>query len=191
MRSVSVVAVLLSTFAVGAVSAQSRKFVGAPETFNAKARVATDDARGDVYVTIHVDKYTPEKERDAVVNALKSGGSDGFLQALRKSPVAGKVDIGKQSFPIHWAREERNDKGRVITLVTDRPVYYVGAGLPDAKARAGFDVAVIQLQMDTSGVGEGTMAAAAKVKPGGATGVEVEDYATTPVKLPSVTRKIQ
>jgi len=191
MRSVSALAVLLSTLAVAVPSAQSKKFVGAPETFNAKARVSTYDARGDVYVSIHVDKYTPQKERDAVVSALQSGGSDGFLQALRKSPVAGKVDIGQQSFPIHWAREERSDKGRVITLVTDRPVYYVGAGIPDAKPRAGFDVAVIQLQMDSSGVGEGTMAAAAKVKPGGATGVEVEDYASTPVKLPSVTRKIQ
>jgi hypothetical protein len=191
MRSFSLVALLLSVLAIAAPGAQSRKFVGAPETFNAKASVATDTSRGDVYVTIHVDKYTPEKERDAVVNALQSGGSEGFLEALRKSPVAGKLDVGKQSFPIRWAREERNEKGRVITLVTDRPVYYVGAGLPDAKPRAGFDVAVIQLQMDSAGVGEGSMAAAAKVKPGGATGVEVEDYATAPVKLPSVTRKIQ
>ena len=53
-------------------------------------------------------------------------------------------------------------------------MYFVGGGLPGAKSRDGFDVAVIQLTMDSSGLGEGKVAAAAKVKPGGETGVEIE-----------------
>src|SRR5215471_6961015 len=170
---------------------QSKNFKGAPETFSARAQVATETARGDVYLTIKVDKYTPDKEREAVLKALQSGGSSAFVDALRKTPVAGQIEIGKQTFAIRWAREVSDDKGRVITLVTEKPVYFVGAGVPGAKSREGYDVAVVQLKMDPAGIGEGTMAAAARVKPGEPTGVQVDDYGSEPVKLLSVTRKIQ
>ena len=62
--------------------------------------------------------------------------------------------------------------------------------MPGAKSREGFDTAVVQLTMDTSGLGEGRVAAAAKVKPGGETGVEIEAYDAEPVKLTSVKRQI-
>ena len=176
--------------AVGAAP-QSKNFTGAPETFHARAQVATDAARGDVYVDIHVQKYTPDKDREAVLKALGTGGETAFVDAVRKAPVAGQIEIGKQTFTIRWAREVKDDKGRTITLVTEKPVYFVGAGLPGAKSRAGYDVAVVQLKMDSAGVGEGVMAAAAKVKPGEPTGVQVDDYGSEPVKLLSVTRKIQ
>jgi hypothetical protein len=180
---------LLLTF--GGSAPQSQKFVGAPETFSARAQVSTETARGDVYVTIKVQKYSTEPELDSVVKALDAGHA-AFLDALRKSPALGQVEVGKQTFTIRWAREAKDAKGgRVITLVTDKPVYFVGAGLPGAKPREGYDVAIIQLGMDPAGVGEGTMAAAAKVKAGGEAGVQVDDYGTQPIKLLSVTRKIQ
>jgi hypothetical protein len=170
---------------------QSRNFTGAPETFHARANVATEAARGDVYVDIHIQKYTPEKDRDAVLQALAAGGEAAFVEAVRKAPVAGTIEIGKQTFTIRWAREVKDEKGRIITLVTEKPVYFVGAGLPGAKSRAGYDVAVVQLKMDPAGIGEGTMAAAARVKPGEPTGVQVDDYGSEPIKLLSVTRKIE
>jgi len=191
MTEFCLAAVLLVSAAAGALP-QSKNVAGAPETFNARAHVGTDAANADVYVTIRVEKYTPEKERDAVLKALQSGGSTAFLDALHKSPVAGQIDTGKQTFAIHWARDTRDEKGgRVITLVTDTPMYFVGAGVPGAKPRAGYDVAVIQLKMDPAGIGEGTMAAAARVKPGEPEGVQVDDYGSEPVKLMSVTRRIQ
>ena len=77
-----------------------------------------------------------------------------------------------------------------ISIVTDAPVYFVGAGIPGAQSRAGFDVAVAQMTIDTAGLGDGTIALAAKVKPGADGGVEVQDYATEPVKLVSIMRVI-
>jgi len=177
--------------ALAPAAPQSKNFTGAPETFHARANVSSDAARGDVYLDIRVQKYTPDKEREAVVKALQTGGEAAFVEAVRKAPVAGQIEIGKQTFTIRWAREVKDDKGRTITLVTESPVYFVGAGLPGAKSRAGYDVAVVQLKMDSSGTGEGVMAAAAKVKPGEPTGVQVDDYGSEPIKLLSVTRKIQ
>ena len=73
-----------------------------------------------------------------------------------------------------------------IAIVTESPLFFVGGGEVDAKPRKGFEVAVIQLEVDSIGLGTGTMAAAARVRPGGATGVQIDDYAETPVKLVTV-----
>jgi hypothetical protein len=75
--------------------------------------------------------------------------------------------------------------------VTDAPIYFLGGGRPDAKPRDGYELAVLQLKMDSSGVGEGSMAAAARVKRGGETGVQVDQYADQPVKLISIRREIK
>ncbi len=65
---------------------------------------------------------------------------------------------------------------------------FIGAARTDAKPRAGYEVAVAQFALDSSGHGSGTMAAAARVKPGGETGVRIDDYAEAPVKLTAAAR---
>lgn len=187
---ITAAAVLLASSAFAAAPQSTKKKNGMPEVYHGKARVQANDATGDVYVSIQLDSYTPEKDRKVVEDALKTGGSDAFVEALRKSPIAGHLEIGQKTFTIRWARKVPAEKGNTITLVVDSPIYFVGAGMPGAKSRAGYDVGVIQLEMDSSNTGRGSMAPAAKVKPGGATGVEVEDYGSQPVKLVSVMRVI-
>jgi hypothetical protein len=74
-------------------------------------------------------------------------------------------------------------------VVTDRPIFFVGGGAPEAKPRAGFDVAVIRMEIDHIGFGSGVMAAAARLKPAPDGGVQIDDYAEQPIKLVTVTRK--
>jgi len=192
MRLVTAALFLLSAIAAGHAAPQSSKSktTGAPETFNARATVGSAEGRGDAYISIKVEKYTPEKQLQALEAALKSGGSAAFVTALRAAPVVGRLTVGDKTFDIRWARQVATARGRTISFVVDAPVYFIGGGLPGAKARDGFDVAVVQLLMDSSGIGEGRMVAAAKVKPGGATGVEVEAYDAEPVALRSVMRII-
>ena len=177
--------------ASGSGAAQSKSKITGPETFSAKATVDAAAGRGDANVTVRIDQYTPEKNIQVMESALKSGGSAGFVTELRRAPVAGRLELADQSFAIRFARQRDTDTGRVITAVVEKPVYFVGGGVPGAKSREGFDVAVIQLTMDSSNVGEGTMTAAARIKPGGPTGVEVDAYETAPVKLRSVMKRIQ
>ena len=126
-------------------------------------------------------------------DALAQGGYSGFLQALRASPAIGTVDLGDGTkFTIRWARENVTEKGRDISVVTDKPLYFVGGGRPDAKSRAGYEIAVVQMSVDNSGIGTaGTLAAAAKVKPDGKGGVVLDDYAEQPIKLTSLHRVIK
>ena len=49
---------------------------------------------------------------------------------------------------------------------------------------------MLQITIDEVGMGSGTMAAAAKVKPDGQGGVVLEDYADEPIKLTYVKREI-
>ncbi|HEY2432238.1 MAG TPA: hypothetical protein VGI12_06155 [Vicinamibacterales bacterium] len=192
MRVLSAAILVVSAVvtAHGAPQSIKSKSVGAPESFNARATVGSAEGRGDAHVGIAVEKYSAEKDLQAMEKALHDGGSPAFVAALKKAPAVGKVTIGEKTFTVRWARQKDTDKGRTISFVVDSPVYFIGGGLPGAKSREGFDVAVILLQMDSSGVGEGKMAAAAKVKSGGATGVEIEAYDAEPVTLRSVMRKI-
>jgi hypothetical protein len=183
-------AFILAAGLVTQATAQPKTAKG-PEIFNARASVGSAAGQGDTHVTVRIDRYTPEKELDAMERALKDGGSPAFSVALRRAPIVGQFEIGTQTFAIRWARQKPTPTGRVITAVIDKPVYFVGGGVPGAKPREGFDVAVVQLIMDSSGVGEGTMAAAARVKPGGPTGVEIDAYDAEPVKLRSVMRLIK
>ncbi len=183
--------VLASLIALMPSQGEPRKWT-APETFFAKAETrAASTAMGAAPVTIHVDAYTKDADRKVMEEALRTGGYPGFLTALRKAPIVGSVEAGGKKFTVRWARQVPDATGRTISIVTDTPIFFVGGGRPDAKPREGYELAVLQLKMDSSGIGEGTMAAAARVKPGGETGVRIDQYADQPIKLVSIRREIK
>lgn len=162
-----------------------------PETFDAKVTLeAPPPAVGTVVVpiTIQIDRYTPEHARTTMTDALKHNGYPGFLRALREAPPAGHVDINGRKVTIRWARQMPDETGRQLSFVTDQPIYFVGGALKNAKPKAGYEVGVIMLHLDKSAKGEGTLAAAARVKPYEVTGVQLDDYAEKPVKITAAAR---
>ena len=164
---------------------------GAPEQFTANAQTTSaSGASAAATVTIDIRRYTPDAERTAVETALKGGGYPAFLAALRKAPEVGTVGLGNQKWSIRWAREQSTGAGRTIVIVTDQPMFFIGGARANAKPRAGYEVGLIRLEVDASGMGKGEMAAAARVKPSGETGVQVDDYADQPITLTGVVRKI-
>jgi hypothetical protein len=183
-------ALVMLAAAASPVLSQSQQR-GAPEQFTANAQSAsTSGASAAATVTIDLRRYTPDAERTAVETALKGGGYPAFLAALRKAPEVGTVNLGTQKWSIRWAREQSTAAGRTIVVVTDQPMFFVGGARVNAKPRAGYEVGLIRLEVDAAGMGKGEMAAAAKVKPGGETGVQVDDYAEQPITLSGVQRKI-
>ena len=191
MRVLSLMLFGLCLCAAVAADAQQAKSAGAPETFGGTAR-----AENSVGVTVsspvlvHIERYTPEFDRNAVAEALRVGGYPGFVPALKKAPIVGSVELGRRKFTIRWARETPSPTGRTIVVVTDAPMAFVSAGPGDARPKAGYQVGLIQLTVDGRGAGTGIMAAAARVKSGGETGVQIEDYGTdAPITLTAVTRK--
>jgi hypothetical protein len=174
----------------GTYAAQPRKAYTAPEAFTSAVQARTQDGAAATQILIKIERYTLESDRKTMTDALAHGGYGAFVQAVRNAPVIGHIEIGASKFDVHWAREQPSGKGRTISLVTDRPVYFLWGGAVDAKPREAYKLAVVQLTVDDFGLGTGTMAAAAKVKPDGGGGVVIEDYADEPMKLTYVRRVI-
>jgi hypothetical protein len=191
VRFSSLAVVALLALAASPSAQQSPRNVGAPETFTANAQAKGAAGAIAATIQIQINRYTPDFDRTSVETALKGGGYPSFLSAIRKAPEVGSVGIGDQKFAIRYAREEKTAKGRTITVVTDKPMFFVGGGRTDAKPRAGYEVGAIQMMVDDVGLGSGTMTGAARIKPGPqGVGVEVDDYADEPIKLVTVSRKI-
>jgi hypothetical protein len=175
----------------GAQSPQSWKNT-APESFRANGQITSAAGGAATAMVIKVERYTSDADHDALAAALKSGGNAAFLEALRKQPAIGELTIGKRTFTVRWARTLPVGKDhRRVAVVTDQPVFFAGAGAVDAKPTAGYDLAVIEFTIDAVGLGKGTMAPAARVKAGGPTDVQVDDYSGKRIELMTVTRNLK
>jgi len=161
-----------------------------PESFTANAQILSRAGGAASVVGIQIQRYTADAEHDEIVNTLKGGDHAAFLEVLHRAPVVGSVTIGERSTPVRWARQRQDANGRRIAVVTESTLFFAGAGAVDAKPTTGFDVAVLEFTVDSVGLGRGTMAGAARVKVGGPTGIEVDDYSGKRITLVSVTRKI-
>jgi hypothetical protein len=192
MRVRTMLVPMLVMLGAAPAPAESQK-PGAPETFTANLQASgASGGAGAATIEIDIRRYTPAADLSAVENALKTGGYPAFVTALRKAPEVGVVSFGDRKWAIRWARERPSGEyTRSIVVVTDEPIFFVGGGRVDAKPREGYQVAVIQMEVDNVGMGRGSMTAAARVKPGGDTGVQIDDYAEKPIKLVTVVRKLQ
>ena len=115
--------------------AQSRKLT-APESFTANAQVTGAQGASATVVGMKIDRYSADADRDAVTQALKDGGYPAFLTALRKAPVVGTVTFAGETFNIRWARQQTVPNRRVIVLVTEKPMFFVGGGSMRMRSRA-------------------------------------------------------
>jgi hypothetical protein len=154
------------------------------ETFSAVATVKTaGGTTSTTPVSITVDRVTPEREAETLVAAFKGSGVEGLRKALKGVPSTGSVTLGGGApTPTRMTIERRTDKGRLLTIVTDTPLFFLGAGQPTAKPKAGYDFAVLDLEIESGGTGSGTLAPAARitVKQGA---FVVDDYGAEAVRL--------
>ena len=136
-----------------------------PVDFSAAVQLVGPMGAAATNLMIHIDRYTSDRDRTTLVDALKQKGYEGFLPALRQAPVVGYIQIKEQKWDVRWAHQQTVDVQQTVTVATDQPIYFVGGGRPDAKPRAGYDMAVIRLDVDSIGMGKGSFAPAARVKP--------------------------
>ena len=175
------IAVTLAVVSTAGAAPQNRA-----ETFRATATIETaGGATATAPVTIVVDKKLTQADVDRLSAAFKQGGAAGLRKALGGAAV-GSIRLGSgQPTPARIAIERTTDKGRLLTLVTDEPILFLGAGVPGAKPKEGYDFAVVDIEVDASGSGSGSLAPAAKItlKQGA---FVVDDYAQELVRLTGV-----
>jgi hypothetical protein len=169
--------------AVSAVGAQH-----GPETFTATATATRGDASAAAPITITIERYSSADDRTAILDALRTRGTIGARQALAALSDAGVIEVGGRRTAIKFAVARPTASGRLVTILTAEPLFFLGAGLPAATPREGYEVAAAILDARDDGAGIGELSPAAKVGVDAAGAVLIEDYGTTVVWLQGLIR---
>ena len=141
---------------VSRVIAVSARWHAQPETFTAvaMAKGATIGA-GVANMTVTINRLATDAERDALLAAVKEGGTAAARTLLRGKANAGTLQLGSRPATIKYAYSRSTGSGRLLTLITADPIVLLGAGLPDAKPATGYDLGLVLLEVAASGPGKG------------------------------------
>ena len=162
----------------------------AGETISATARVSTaGGVAATAPVSVIVDRFSTDAERDAVMAALKKGGTDAVRSLLLTSSPIGSLKVGSQLTVIKFVYARTTAEGRLITAVTGSPIAFLGAGAPGAKPKDGFYLGLVTLQLVASGGGHGELMPATKVRLNDQGAIVTEDYSGDVVQLSNVVGK--
>jgi hypothetical protein len=184
-RGLRLSAVMLLAFGLLSVAEPG---LAATETYTATASMTSEAGAKTAPVKITIDRFATEAERAPVVNALKTGGNAAVKAALEKMPGLGTLEVAGHKFPIRYAYPRATSGGRVVTVVVAEPIKHLGADLPQAKPKAGYDLAVALLVLDSSDAGVGEFAPAAQISVNDVGAVVLSDYGSDKVWLKNVAR---
>jgi len=157
----------------------SERFAATAAVKNASGGAATAP------LTIVVDKFSTDAERESLLKALKGGTAGRDLLARR--PAIGSLQIGTHSTPIKYAYAVSTGDRRLITVVTGSPIVLDGAGRAAPATRPGFDLGLVLLDLPSSGAGTGDLVPATKIRVEQDNTIVTEDASPDLVKLSNVT----
>lgn len=160
------------------------------ETLTASATVSTAaGASARAPLTVVIERFATDAERDELLAAVTKGGTAAAKTLLAARRDAGSVQLGANKTPIKYAYARSTGGGRLVTVVTAEPIAFVGAGVPGAKPKAGYDLGLVMLEVAESSAGQGELVPAAKVRVGENGGIVTEDYGSEVVRLSNVVKK--
>ncbi len=154
------------------------------ETIKARAvAMGAGPAPNTGYLTVWVDRYTSDDELARWRQTFLEGGQNQLVAVWqREMPVVGRVRFAETlGSDLRVARSVPTEKGRKITLVTDRPL--AAAEVMRGSRSEDYPIGWIEVEVDEEGRGEGTLIAAARLEVDEEGNLSVEGYAIQPVKL--------
>jgi hypothetical protein len=161
---------------------------GEREEYNATAIVNNNLGSGAGRVIMRVTRWSTEAERGKLTALVMKNDNAALLDALQDLKPVGTIRTPDSiGYDLRYAHQEPGeDGGRRIVLATDRPIgFWEAANQPRTMD---YPFTVIQMQIDKSGEGKGTLSYATKIIARGNT-IELENFATSPVMLTQVTAK--
>jgi hypothetical protein len=138
-------------------------------------------------VEIAINRWSTEAERDKLVAALQSGGQQALLQALQSAPAVGYIRTPDSlGWDLHYAHQTvAADGSRHVFLATDRLIH-MWEQIYQTRS-VDYPFMLIELQLDSTGHGEGRLMVASKIVPNAAMKlVQIENFSTEPVLLEDV-----
>ena len=116
-----------------------------------------------VNVNIHIEQYSTEEDRNALINAFKKSGQDGMVKVLEDMKPKGRIRFasGGVGNDIKYIMELPSEKGRRLRLVTDRTLAF--AELYQGTRSRDYTVGAIEVELTPDGKGTGTVLPACKL----------------------------
>jgi hypothetical protein len=163
----------------------------AEETFTAGiARMSGPTAGGDRMpssLIMTVEEWSTEEERANLLRALKEGGEEGVLEVLRGMDKGFLRYPSSTGWPINHAWSEDTADGRIVRLVTERPILFSEAYRNTRTFKYKFGI--VELRFGPDGKSEGTLVPTAQVSLSEDGSVEVKMYGSQAHKLLNVTSR--
>ncbi len=137
-----------------------------------------------IYMT--VERWTTDEERMELYNILKEKGTEELKKAMRKTTVGYIRSTSTLRYPLNIASSFQTEKGRLIRLVTERPIQWIELTGGTSPRTREYDFGVVEFLLDENGKGEGSLIPTAKVMLNDEGKIVVETLGTGPQKLRNV-----
>jgi hypothetical protein len=152
-------------------------------------------------VDITINSWSSPEERQHLITTMVEKGGDALLRELQKTKSHGRFRIPGLMGPdphqlrlghdLHYTHQDRDgDGGRRIVIATDR---YIGFWEARNQPRSSdYPFTLFEIRVGADGKGQGKMAVATKIHFDKKKNVvELENYASEPVRLNNVTVKVK
>ena len=116
-----------------------------------------------VNVNIHIDRFSTQDDRKALIDAFKRSGQNGVVDVLQDMKSKGRVRFasGGVGNDVKYIMELPSESGRRFRLVTDRNLAF-GELYSGTRSRD-YSVGAIELVLTPDGKGSGTVLPACKL----------------------------
>lgn len=160
---------------------------GGPEDISAAVIANNELGSGIGTVQIHITRWSTDADRTRLLTVLRESGPQALLKELQNMPSVGTIRTPNSvGYDLHYARQAPVGDGRRIVIATDRPVGFIEA--TNQGRTLDYPFTLIQMQLDKSGKGTGSMSYATKIVANDDI-IELEDIASSPFKLTNVEAK--
>jgi len=155
------------------------------EEYTATA-IVTGPGASMISFSILIDSFTPDEEVLKLAEILKSQGPDALAKAIDKTQRGRIAPVGRIGNDINVARSFQTEKGRVIRLVSNRPLGFME--LRRGGRSVDYEFSLIELILDEKGEGQGVAIGAAKIKFNKDNQLEVEQLGTYTTRITNIRR---
>ena len=137
-----------------------------------------------VNLNINIDTYTTDQQVQEYLVQLREEGQDALRTTLEKVKVGRIAPVATTGTDLSIARVFQTEEGKVIRLVTPRPVPFLEAYRHGRSMDYPFTI--MELRLDKEGKGEGSIMGGAKLSFNEEGRLDIESYGNQYAKLVNV-----
>jgi len=185
----TLILLLLTTLAATAVAdSETKETLKPKETITCTAIMPTSRGRmASVPMTFYINGYTSDEDVLKYAEILKTGGEEKLRDAIKDLETGYFAPAGKTRTLANVIRTRPNEKGKLISIVTVRPIQFLEAYY-GTRSRD-YEFTFVQFNLDENGKGRGTMLVGAKLEFNEKGQLVIEQLGNIPVQLMGVTYK--